>query len=174
MQPELSLGPTWPALGFASAKSTKSSSSESDGTSRKKRKHYTWEEPVSHPNLELHLNDPLPLDWEQCLDLQVSPFFPPSLVVLNNTLYIHLNLQEEPLVPSFIVLYGLVMVSGSRLFWAASQSSHRLAASGHLTFRICLGKQNRFYTSYIYIEIVFLTPPLSTKRNCNTIQPVVW
>uniref|UniRef100_A0ACD5XEF3 Uncharacterized protein n=1 Tax=Avena sativa TaxID=4498 RepID=A0ACD5XEF3_AVESA len=67
MQPELSLGPTWPALGFASKSS---SSSESDGSSRKKRKHYTWEweEPVSH--LELHLGDPLPLDWEQCLDLQ--------------------------------------------------------------------------------------------------------
>ena len=45
MQPELSLGPTWPALGFASEKSTKSSSSESDGSSRKKRMHYTWEEP---------------------------------------------------------------------------------------------------------------------------------
>uniref|UniRef100_A0ACD5XHX1 Uncharacterized protein n=1 Tax=Avena sativa TaxID=4498 RepID=A0ACD5XHX1_AVESA len=73
MQPELSLGPTWPALGFASSKS---SSSESDGSSSrmKKRKHYTWEweweEPVSHSHLELHLGDPLPLDWEQCLDLQ--------------------------------------------------------------------------------------------------------
>ncbi|KAF0888786.1 hypothetical protein E2562_017785 [Oryza meyeriana var. granulata] len=70
LQPELSLGPTWPVPGFASAKSTKSSSSESDGSSRKKRKHFTWEEPVSHANLELQLNDPLPLDWEQCLDLQ--------------------------------------------------------------------------------------------------------
>ncbi|XP_052139773.1 uncharacterized protein LOC127758192 [Oryza glaberrima] len=72
LQPELSLGPTWPAPGFVSSttKSTKSSSSESDGSSRKKRKHFTWEEPVSHANLELQLNDPLPLDWEQCLDLQ--------------------------------------------------------------------------------------------------------
>ncbi|KAF7055091.1 hypothetical protein CFC21_062665 [Triticum aestivum] len=81
MQPELSLGPTWPALGFAPAseKNTKqisSSSSESDGSSRKKRKHYnTWEEPVSHPHLELHLNDPLPLDWEQCLDLQSGKMY---------------------------------------------------------------------------------------------------
>ncbi|KAL6642428.1 hypothetical protein ACP70R_020609 [Stipagrostis hirtigluma subsp. patula] len=71
MQPELSLGPTWsPAPGFITAKSAKSSSSESDGSSRKKRKHYIWEEPVSHASLELQLNDPLPLDWEQCLDLQ--------------------------------------------------------------------------------------------------------
>ncbi|KAL5205987.1 hypothetical protein ABZP36_034196 [Zizania latifolia] len=70
LQPELSLGPTWPGTGFSSAKSTKSSSSESDGSSRKKRKHFTWEESVSHANLELQLNDPLPLDWEQCLDLQ--------------------------------------------------------------------------------------------------------
>ncbi|AQK40562.1 hypothetical protein Zm00014a_012538 [Zea mays] len=72
LQPELSLGPVWP--GFAAGDlAAKSSSSESDGTSRKKRKHYTasWEEPQQPPaSLELQLNDPLPLDWEQCLDLQ--------------------------------------------------------------------------------------------------------
>ncbi|CAL4903666.1 unnamed protein product [Urochloa decumbens] len=75
LQPELSLAPAvWP--GFAvPAPPAKSSSSESDGTSRKKRKHYAagagWEEPQQPPaNLELQLNDPLPLDWEQCLDLQ--------------------------------------------------------------------------------------------------------
>ncbi|XP_062202929.1 protein CURLY FLAG LEAF 1-like [Phragmites australis] len=70
LQPELSLGPTCSAAapGFATAKS---SSSESDGSSRKRRKHHAWEEPpVSHASLELQLNDPLPLDWEQCLDLQ--------------------------------------------------------------------------------------------------------
>jgi hypothetical protein len=77
LQPELSLGPVWP--GFATGgglAAAKSSSSESDGSSRKKRKHYTasWEEPHQQPpaSLELQLNDPLPLDWEQCLDLQVS------------------------------------------------------------------------------------------------------
>ncbi|CAN6326173.1 unnamed protein product [Urochloa humidicola] len=73
LQPELSLAPAvWP--GFAApTPAAKSSSSESDGTSRKKRKHYAagWEEPQQPPaNLELQLNDPLPLDWEQCLDLQ--------------------------------------------------------------------------------------------------------
>lgn len=78
LQPELSLGPAW--LGFAAAAgpatdpaAAKSSSSESDGSSGKKRKHYTasWEEPQQPPtSLELQLNDPLPLDWEQCLDLQ--------------------------------------------------------------------------------------------------------
>jgi hypothetical protein len=67
VQPELSLGPTWSPA--------RSSSSESDGSSRKKRKHYNWEEaPVSHGSLDLQLKDPLPLDWEQCLDLQVSLF----------------------------------------------------------------------------------------------------
>ena len=76
LQPELSLAPAaWPA--FAPAPATRSSSSESDGTSRKKRKHHAagaaWEEPQHPPaSLELQLNDPLPLDWEQCLDLQVS------------------------------------------------------------------------------------------------------
>ncbi|PAN16473.1 hypothetical protein PAHAL_3G063200 [Panicum hallii] len=73
LQPELSLAPAWPA--FAPAPAARSSSSESDGTSRKKRKHHAagtgWEEPQQPPaSLELQLNDPLPLDWEQCLDLQ--------------------------------------------------------------------------------------------------------
>ncbi|CAL5097758.1 unnamed protein product [Urochloa decumbens] len=76
LQPELSLAPAaWPGFAAAApAPPAKSSSSESDGTSRKKRKHYAgagWEEPQQPPaNLELQLNDPLPLDWEQCLDLQ--------------------------------------------------------------------------------------------------------
>ncbi|GJN13482.1 hypothetical protein PR202_gb00191 [Eleusine coracana subsp. coracana] len=74
MQPELSLGPTWPP-GWAPAMS---SSSESDGSSRKKRKHYLWEEPppMSHGSLDLQLyDDPLPLDWEQCLDLQSGKMY---------------------------------------------------------------------------------------------------
>ncbi|KAL5203699.1 hypothetical protein ABZP36_008570 [Zizania latifolia] len=68
VQPELSLGPT--SLGFGSAKSaTKGSSLESLDGSRKRMKHFAWDEAVSHASLELQLNDPLPLDWEQCLDL---------------------------------------------------------------------------------------------------------
>ncbi|CAN6353230.1 unnamed protein product [Urochloa humidicola] len=75
LQPELSLAPaSWPGFAAPAPADAKSSSSESDGTSRKKRKHYAgagWEEPQQPPaNLELQLNDPLPLDWKQCLDLQ--------------------------------------------------------------------------------------------------------
>jgi len=76
VQPELSLGPT--SLGFAPVKSPRSSSSDSEGSSGgaagKKRKHFAWEEAVSHAgsSLDLQLGDPLPLDWEQCLDLHVS------------------------------------------------------------------------------------------------------
>ncbi|RCV15855.1 hypothetical protein SETIT_3G091300v2 [Setaria italica] len=76
LQPELSLAPAaWQGFAASPAPAAKSSSSESDGTSRKKRKHYAdgagWEEPQQPPaSLELQLNDPLPLDWEQCLDLQ--------------------------------------------------------------------------------------------------------
>jgi hypothetical protein len=71
VQPELSLAPTW-SPGWAPARS---SSLESDGSSGKKRKQcYTWEDdpPVSNGSLDLQLNGPLPLDWEQCLDLRVS------------------------------------------------------------------------------------------------------
>ncbi|OEL24340.1 hypothetical protein BAE44_0014636 [Dichanthelium oligosanthes] len=81
LQPELSLAPAWPGLAVP-APPAKSSSSESDGTSRKKRKHYaagagaSWEEPQQPPaSLELQLNDPLPLDWEQCLDLQSGQMY---------------------------------------------------------------------------------------------------
>ncbi|KAJ1254363.1 hypothetical protein BS78_K190300 [Paspalum vaginatum] len=77
LEPELSLGPAWRGFAAAARPATdpaaKSSSSESDGISVKKRKHCTarWEDsqqPTS--SLELLLNDQLPLDWEQCLDLQ--------------------------------------------------------------------------------------------------------
>lgn len=74
VQPELSLGPT--SLGFAAMKSPRNSSSDSEGSgggaAGKKRKHFAWEEAVSHGSgLDLQLGDPLPLDWEQCLDLHV-------------------------------------------------------------------------------------------------------
>ncbi|XP_072981730.1 uncharacterized protein [Typha angustifolia] len=70
-QPELSLGPSLSIF----AKSTNSSSSESDGNSRKKRKH-TWDDqPISQTSVELQLNDPLPMDWEQCLDLQSGKMY---------------------------------------------------------------------------------------------------
>ncbi|KAL6660635.1 hypothetical protein ACP70R_001670 [Stipagrostis hirtigluma subsp. patula] len=74
VQPELSLGPTSLAAParFATMKSPRSSSPDSDGSGggRKKRKHFAWEEAVSHASgLELQLGDPLPMDWEQCLDL---------------------------------------------------------------------------------------------------------
>ncbi|KAK1290821.1 hypothetical protein QJS10_CPB18g00444 [Acorus calamus] len=29
-----------------------------------------WDEPITHSSIELQLKNPLPLDWEQCLDLQ--------------------------------------------------------------------------------------------------------
>ncbi|XP_074563646.1 uncharacterized protein LOC141820256 [Curcuma longa] len=47
-------------------------SSESDMVSRKKRKQIAVQEAMVHPAAvdQFRLNDPLPLDWEQCLDLQ--------------------------------------------------------------------------------------------------------
>ncbi|XP_039133700.1 uncharacterized protein LOC120270693 [Dioscorea cayenensis subsp. rotundata] len=38
----------------------------------KKRKYFTWDHhlPISQANIELDPVDPLPLHWEQCLDLQ--------------------------------------------------------------------------------------------------------
>lgn len=46
---------------------------QSDMVSRKKRKQIALQEAMARPAAIdlLHLNDPLPLDWEQCLDLQV-------------------------------------------------------------------------------------------------------
>ncbi len=79
VQPELSLGPTLLGFSVGAGASKSSSSSESDGSSddgsRKRRKHFAWEEAVSHASLDLHLNDPLPMDWEQCLDLHVSSVY---------------------------------------------------------------------------------------------------
>ncbi|KAF0895917.1 hypothetical protein E2562_017561 [Oryza meyeriana var. granulata] len=112
VQPELSLGPTSLGFGAASTKSaTKSSSSESDGSSddgsRKRRKHFAWKEAVSHASLELQLNDPLPLDWEQCLDLHSGRMYYLNrktmrkswvrpMVEQGNTLDLELNISTIP------------------------------------------------------------------------------
>ncbi|CAD5165926.1 uncharacterized protein LOC135620191 [Musa acuminata AAA Group] len=64
-QTRLSLGPHASIL----SQKTHSLSSESDGNVGRKRKQICHE--VSSPtSIELQLNDPLPLEWEQCLDLQ--------------------------------------------------------------------------------------------------------
>jgi hypothetical protein len=46
-----------------------SNSEGSGGGAGNKRKHFAWESHGS--SLDLQLGDPLPLDWEQCLDLHV-------------------------------------------------------------------------------------------------------
>jgi hypothetical protein len=76
-QPELSLGMTSleVSVGFGKTRSpAKSSSSDSHGSrGGKKRKQFAWDEAISRASsLDLQLGDPLPLDWEQCLDLHVS------------------------------------------------------------------------------------------------------
>ncbi|CAM0902577.1 unnamed protein product [Alopecurus aequalis] len=136
MQPELSLGPTWPAaLGIVSEKSTKSSSSESDGSSRKKRKHYTWEVPVSHPHLELHLNDPLPLDWEQCLDLQSGRMYYLNRKTLKRSwnrpkeqgLNLELNISTTPL--NMVLLDGHTSADAPALSQAGTKRGTLLGSS---------------------------------------------
>lgn len=59
----------------ASKSSTDSLSSESDGNPSRKRKFFA-DQPLKtdavHTSVDLQLKDPLPLDWEQCLDLKVA------------------------------------------------------------------------------------------------------
>ncbi|KAK1319824.1 hypothetical protein QJS10_CPB04g01843 [Acorus calamus] len=64
-RPELSLGPSLSKEGSNNG----SSASEDDTMGCRKRK-CNWDEPTIYNNIELQLKDPLPLDWEQCLDLQ--------------------------------------------------------------------------------------------------------
>lgn len=70
IHPELSLGPSL----SSHERYERSCSSESDEiTSRKRRKQVDF----SDDHVELHLgrHEPLPLHWEQCLDLEVSLLF---------------------------------------------------------------------------------------------------
>ncbi|KAH0460031.1 hypothetical protein IEQ34_010694 [Dendrobium chrysotoxum] len=64
--PELSLGPSLSSF----PESTNTSSSESEANNRKKRKLSSWMQPNTQTCIDLQLNNRLPLDWEQCLDLQ--------------------------------------------------------------------------------------------------------
>lgn len=65
-QPDLCLGP--PQFHNESSNSL---SSELEANSSRKRKN-CWE--AVQNSIELHLTDPLPVDWEQCLDLEVTAF----------------------------------------------------------------------------------------------------
>ncbi|RWW75864.1 hypothetical protein BHE74_00016084 [Ensete ventricosum] len=67
-QMELSLGGS--SLSLLSESTTNSSPARSEANPRRKRKQ-TWDDPTIHTSIDLQLDDPLPLDWEQCLDLQV-------------------------------------------------------------------------------------------------------
>ncbi|XP_077210538.1 uncharacterized protein LOC143846012 [Tasmannia lanceolata] len=73
--PELSLGPSEFII---TSESTNNSSPESESNLRRKRK-YCWDhinsEPSIQTNIELQVNDPLPVDWEQCLDLESGRMF---------------------------------------------------------------------------------------------------
>ncbi|KAL5991047.1 hypothetical protein ACLOJK_011953 [Asimina triloba] len=68
--PELSLGPSR----FSLLESANSSSSESEVYPRRKRKYACDDQsnidPTIQTSIELQHKDPLPLDWEQCLDLE--------------------------------------------------------------------------------------------------------
>ncbi|KAA8531339.1 hypothetical protein F0562_006048 [Nyssa sinensis] len=69
--PELSLAPTRGVFD----KSTNSSLPESETNLVRKRKscsadHLLKTQPMIQTNVDLQLKDPLPLDWEQCLDLE--------------------------------------------------------------------------------------------------------
>ncbi|URD93294.1 WW domain containing protein [Musa troglodytarum] len=63
---ELSLG----LPGSMLSESTSSASTESDAISKRKRKLQTWDH-----GIDLHLDHPLPLEWEQCLDLQSGKMY---------------------------------------------------------------------------------------------------
>lgn len=67
---ELSLAPS---RFFVAVESNNSSSLDSDANNHRKRKH-SWDQleigPMKQSSIELQLKDPLPSDWEQCLDLE--------------------------------------------------------------------------------------------------------
>lgn len=65
-QPELALGPSLSSL----PDTPNSVSSESEASNGRKRKVSNWEQPSTLTSIDLQLSNPLPLDWEQCLDLQ--------------------------------------------------------------------------------------------------------
>lgn len=76
--PELSLAPS---PRHVVEKSTNSSSSESETNCPSKKRKFSdhllnkSEHAMTQTSVDLQLKDPLPLDWEQCLDLEVLLFF---------------------------------------------------------------------------------------------------
>ncbi|OEL24680.1 hypothetical protein BAE44_0014301 [Dichanthelium oligosanthes] len=174
VQPELSLGPASlpvPA-GFAAVKSPRSSSSDSDVSSGgKKRKHFAWEEAVSHASgLELQLGDPLPLDWEQCLDLHSGRMYylnrktmkkswvrPRSNKEEQGTLNLELNISTTP--STFDGKASPITVVDD----AKIMNSARIASGGHMVAVPCVNCH----------LLVMLCKSSPACPNCKFVQPSV-
>nr|CAB3491489.1 unnamed protein product [Digitaria exilis] len=172
VQPELSLGPASRG-GFAAVKSPRSSSSDSDGSSGggKKRKHFAWEEAVSHAasGLELQLGDPLPLDWEQCLDLHSGRMYylnrktmkkswvrPRSNKEEQSTLNLELNISMTP--STFYDGKASPVADVNK-----SMNSNSITSGGHMVAVPCVNCH----------LLVMLCKSSPACPNCKFVQPSV-
>ncbi|KAJ4795512.1 hypothetical protein LUZ62_046758 [Rhynchospora pubera] len=100
-RPELSLGPSL----SSPERCERSCSSESEGiTSRKRRKHVDVSD--DHVDLQLGRHEPLPLHWEQCLDLESGRIYYMNRKTLKKswvrpkveqTLNLELNISTTPI-----------------------------------------------------------------------------
>ncbi|KAK9201047.1 hypothetical protein WN944_016248 [Citrus x changshan-huyou] len=122
---ELSLAPTHCVVVDKS-----NSSSESEDNPSRKRKFLSdfsllKTEPAIQTSVDLQIKDPLPLDWERCLDLQVLLFISQfSLALLQ--LYKHeklLLLQLNYIV--FFWLFVLFCVQSGRMYYFNRKSSKK-------------------------------------------------
>ncbi|TVU25773.1 hypothetical protein EJB05_28282 [Eragrostis curvula] len=191
VQPELSLGPTSLVVspGFISnAKSPRSSSSDSDGSSggAKKRKHFVWDEAVSHASgLELQLGDPLPLDWEQCLDLHSGRMYylnrktmeksweRPKSKEEQDTLNLELNISTTPTSTDSKASPFFFADDTKSMVNSISSSDHMVAVpcvNCHLLVMLC--KSSPACPNCKFVQPSVPTMPQTPPHRLDTVKPL--
>ncbi|XP_062183095.1 protein CURLY FLAG LEAF 1-like [Phragmites australis] len=190
VQPELSLGPTSTLVsaGFAIAKSLRSSSSDSDGNSGggKKRKNFAWEEALSHAScLELQLGDPLPLDWEQCLDLHSGRMYylnrktmkkswvRPKSMEEQGTVNLELNISTTPSTFDGKASPTTIADDTKSMSSSITSGSHMVAVpcvNCHLLVMLC--KSSPACPNCKFVQPSVPAMPQTPPRRLDTIKPL--
>ncbi|MCL7042343.1 hypothetical protein MKW94_002290 [Papaver nudicaule] len=158
---ELSLAP--------STQSMNCSSSESETDSSKKRKYYRddvkKESSFTPTSFELQLKDPLPLDWEQCLDLQSGRMYYVNRKTLKRSWNcpteqnLDLELNMSTLTSSDGSSSSTEMLEGSRKQNSSSSNTMFAVACLKCHLLVMLCKSSPFCPNCKYVN------PLPTQQN---------
>ncbi|KAF6161840.1 hypothetical protein GIB67_001138 [Kingdonia uniflora] len=173
-QPELSLGPSNSSLGVSENNMNTSSCTESESNVSKKRKH-NWDHSfkTDQPMFQLQLKDPLPLDWEQCLDLESGDMY----YLNKNTLKKSWNRPKNQKLDLELNMSTNLTFEGSELqnysSSSSSNSTNMVAVACfkcHLLVMLCRSSPSCPNCKYMHSLLPEPSPPPPKKSNIKTLN----